>query len=521
MMNLETFRAQFFAGAPRYQWIETLGRGGTGVVYKALDRELGDVVAIKVLLADFGEDDGATVARFKREINLNRRINHPNVARMYEFGTSAGRPYITMEFIPGKELSALVAEETRLPPARAIPILRQILEGTAAAHVQGIVHRDLKSANVLVGEGDLVSILDFGLARMQSSERLTIDAVVLGTPHYISPEQALGKPADARSDIYSIGVIAFETLSGSLPFPADSVLAIAMKHVTDPIPGNLALCRDVSLRLRGAVHKALAKNPDDRFQSAEAFDEELGRVEEELRRGAGQEAVPTLEVQRPHGAPAAAAGPSPVDTTTPVVRHRPRPKRPVISEPLPAPGPARAHAGPAWGVPPQPPLPPSRQPYQPFQPFQPPPPPPPPPQPQPPGRKPAVFVVNGDGAVRIPAAAALAASGCTAVEAKTGEEALQLLVDHPADAVVIDVALPGMDGFEVSRILRRQPALRELPIVLLAHQPDRRQTALANQVGATDLLPRPLSDRDLVGRVWRYLTARGFSRDEARAPVRR
>ena len=125
-MNLDTFRIQFFEGAPRYEWLETLGRGGMGVVFKARDLVLDEVVAIKVLYGHVAEDDGAIVARFKREISLNRRVKHPNVARMYDFGTGGGHPFITMEFVPGKDLQTLVMEEGRIPPARALPILRQI-----------------------------------------------------------------------------------------------------------------------------------------------------------------------------------------------------------------------------------------------------------------------------------------------------------------------------------------------------------------------------------------------------------
>ena len=246
-MNLDTFRTQFFAATPRYEWLETLGRGGMGVVFKAKDLVLDEVVAIKVLYGNVSDDDGAILARFKREISLNRRVKHPNVARMYDFGTGGGHPYITMEFVPGKDLQTLVLEEGRIPPARALPILRQICLGTHAAHEQGIVHRDLKSQNIIVGAEDAVSILDFGLARGALDERLTLEAVVLGTPHYISPEQAMGQPADARSDVYSIGIIAFEMLTGVLPFTADSALGIAMKQISEPVPGNLSLYPDVSV----------------------------------------------------------------------------------------------------------------------------------------------------------------------------------------------------------------------------------------------------------------------------------
>ena len=255
-----------------------------GVVFKARDLVLDEVVAIKILYGHVADDDGAIVARFKREISLNRKVKHPNVARMYDFGTGGGHPFITMEFVPGKDLQTLVLEEGRIAPARALPILRQICLGTQAAHEQGIVHRDLKSQNIIVGEGDTVSILDFGLARGLVDEKLTLDAVVLGTPHYISPEQAMGEPADARSDIYSLGIIAFEMLAGVLPFTADSALGIAMKQISEPVPGNLSLYPDVSPGLRNAVHRALEKRREDRFQSASELEAAFARAEERADR---------------------------------------------------------------------------------------------------------------------------------------------------------------------------------------------------------------------------------------------
>lgn len=277
-MNLDTFRTQFFAGAPRYEWLQDLGRGGMGVVFKAKDLELDEVVAIKVLYGHTGDDDGAILARFKREISLNRKVKHPNVARMYDFGSRGGHPYITMEFVPGKDLQTLILEEGRIPPDRAIGILRQICQGTQAAHEQGIVHRDLKSQNIIVGARDVVSILDFGLARGSVDEKLTQEAVVLGTPHYISPEQAMGQPADARSDLYSIGIIAFEMLSGVLPFTADSALGIAMKQISEPVPGNLSLYPEIPQRLREVVHRALAKRREERPTSAAILDAAFARA---------------------------------------------------------------------------------------------------------------------------------------------------------------------------------------------------------------------------------------------------
>ncbi|HYN43809.1 MAG TPA: serine/threonine-protein kinase [Thermoanaerobaculia bacterium] len=532
-MNLDTFRIQFFASAPRYEWLELLGRGGMGVVFKARDLVLDEIVAIKILYGHVADDDGAVVARFKREISLNRKVKHPNVARMYDFGTSDGHPYITMEFIPGKDLQTLILEEGRIAPSRALPILRQICLGTQSAHEQGIVHRDLKSQNIIVGEGDRVSILDFGLARGLVDDKLTLDAVVLGTPHYISPEQAMGQPADARSDIYSLGIIAFEMLAGVLPFTADSALGIAMKQISEAVPGNLSLYPDVSPRLSEAVHRALEKRREDRFQSASELEAAFARAAEEkfapaaaLGGDAKSRAIDEVLADLDAAARSrrAAAG-ADVDTRTPLVQRH------MQSGPAsPAPPVDAAHAAHAPQAPPSPapvsrpetvapPTVPSARFSLPQRSVPPPPAPAPavaPAPPRPTGR-PTVFLVLADGAERISMGKALADSGCIAVEARSGEEVLDLLMSRMPDAVVMDVVLPKADGFEVARILKATPIFARVPVLLLGTRVDRSQENFARQVGASDILARPVAERDLVARTWRLLGPLGFYRDEVQS----
>ena len=289
-------------------------------------------------------------------------MKHPNVARMYDFGTGGGHPYITMEFIPGKDLQTLILEEGRIAPARALPILRQICLGTQAAHEQGIVHRDLKSQNIIVGDGRRRRRSSTSASRAALvDEKLTLDAVVLGTPHYISPEQAMGQPADARSDIYSIGIIAFEMLTGVLPFTADSALGIAMKQISEPVPGNLSLYPDVSPRLRAAVHRALEKRREDRFQSASDLEAALARAAEARARAApgrrrrGDEPRDRRRPRRTSTPPPAARREAPA----PAAPRRSDARRPAHgpgSRPLPAPArpPPAPPAAAAARVPPPP-----------------------------------------------------------------------------------------------------------------------------------------------------------------------
>ena len=521
-MNLDTFRAQFFATVPRYEWLSLLGRGGMGVVFKAKDLVLDEVVAIKVLYGHVTDDDGAIVARFKREISLNRKVKHPNVARMYDFGTSDGHPFITMEFIPGKDLQTLVLEAGRIAPARALPILRQICLGTQSAHEQGIVHRDLKSQNIIVGEQDRVSILDFGLARGLVDEKLTLDAVVLGTPHYISPEQAMGEQADARSDIYSLGIIAFEMLTGELPFTADSALGIAMKQISEPVPGSLSLYPDVSPALRSTVHRTLEKRREDRFQSASDLEAAFASAEEETTAPATQpagdarsraidEILADLDTAARLRRTTATGAP---DTRTPLVQRHP-PGAPRLTPP-----PFAAAFAPPPAVPETPPSPVAPPTVPTARVTRPQPSAPPPamvPAPPRPTGRPTVFIVLADGADRISMGKALGDSGCNAVEARSGEEVLDLLMSRLPDAVVMDVALPKADGFEVARILKATPIFARVPVLLLGTRVDRAQENFARQVGASDILARPVSEREIVERTWRLLGPLGFYRDEVQS----
>ncbi len=473
-MNLERLRQRFFEGLIRYRWQETIGRGGMGIVFKAQDLDLDDVVAIKVLSPDWETDDQQLLLRFKREINLNRKIKHPNVARIHDFGMSGDFPFITMEYVPGHDLRTIIQLEGKLPQARAISILRQISLGTEAAHKLGIIHRDLKSQNVMVEDNGAVAILDFGLARGKMNEQLTLDSVMVGTPHYMSPEQALGRPTDARSDVYSIGVMAYEILTGKVPYDGESPLVIAMKHVSEPAPEDLRHATNVSPELIAIVYKALAKNPDARFASAADLEAELAMLHPFE---SGQ--VPS--VSAPHPAISVSATSTPSAPGMPVETPASRDTHPRIAPiPTPAlPSPALSATSGAMPV-------------------------------EPKNRPPVVLVVEGDAKERKRLADALGRHACRTLEAKNGPEALELLLKDTVDLVLMDIGLPGMDGFDVTRVIKAQAATTALPVVLTAARLDRSHFAFAIQTGATDVMAKPLQTEAVVGRLWHILTHHGF-----------
>ncbi|MCM3875963.1 MAG: serine/threonine-protein kinase [Thermoanaerobaculia bacterium] len=481
-MNLERLRQRFFEGLTRYRWQETVGRGGMGIVFKAQDLDLDDVVAIKVLSPDWETDDQQLLLRFKREINLNRKIKHPNVARIHDFGMSNDFPYITMEYVPGQDLRTVIQLEGKLPQARAISILRQIALGTEAAHKLGIIHRDLKSQNVMLEENGAVAILDFGLARGKTNEQLTLDSVMVGTPHYMSPEQALGRPTDARSDVYSIGVMAYELLTGKVPFDGESPLVIAMKHVSEQPPDGLRQVTTVSPELVAIVYKALAKEPAQRFATAADLEAELAMLHPFE---SGQ--VPA--VSGPHVSVEAAASPS-------------APGAPIQS--LAGRGTHPELGSMATPVMPTPALPVGTSATPPIEIK---------------ARPPVILLVEVDAKERKRLADVLGRHGCRALEAKDGPEALQRLLQDTVDLVLMDVALPGMDGFDVTRVIKAQASSTALPVVLTSARLDRSHFAFAIQTGATDVLAKPLQSEAVIGRLWHILTHHGFQPPPGNEPV--
>lgn len=259
--------------AERYLIQEVLGRGGMGVVYKARDQKLDEVVALKVLSAAALSGDDSPLERFKQEIKLARRITHRNVLRTHDLGESAGLPYISMEYIDGVTLKELVTRKGALPSAVGLRIAKQICLGLEAAHEQGVVHRDIKPQNMLIlPETGEVKIMDFGIARAQAMEGvagLTSAGTVLGTPDYMPPEQAQGTPADFRSDIYSLGVVLFEIFTGRLPFTGETPLSVVMGHVQKPVPRPRSVNPGLPADVEAVVLRCLEKNPTRRYARAE------------------------------------------------------------------------------------------------------------------------------------------------------------------------------------------------------------------------------------------------------------
>jgi CheY-like chemotaxis protein/predicted Ser/Thr protein kinase len=466
-VKLESFRRRFFEALPRYEWTGTIGHGGIGVVFKAFDRELEETVALKVLSPDLGRDENALLARFKREVALNRKIKHPNVARMYDYGIAGDYPFITMELIDGEDLWTLIGKRRRYPAAEAVPIVRQIARGASAIHRLGILHRDLKSQNVIIDRHGAAVILDFGLARGSWDPGLTMASVLLGTPQYMSPEQALGEALDERADLYSIGVIAWEMLTGRTPFQGESPVATAMMHVHEPFPDIRELVPGIPSDLVAVLARTLARKREDRFSSALELDDALALCDT-------GPAAPLSEDRIP---PEAEAFLSEVEVAIDSIilpreaRATPRGEAPRT---LVAPRPRRRH--------------------------------------------PVVLVVEKEVRDLLKLATALCVTGCRTLEVTTAEEALETALSRKVDLVVMDTRLPGMDGFDVARILKSIPRVAHLPVLLLASSPDRALHAFALQSGAADLLPKPVSQALLEERTWELLRRRGFSRPPEGAP---
>jgi beta-lactam-binding protein with PASTA domain/tRNA A-37 threonylcarbamoyl transferase component Bud32 len=267
----------------RYRIIGHVGSGGMADVYRAEDTHLERTVALKLLYRRFAQDQ-EFVERFRREASAAAALQHPNVVSVYDRGEYDGTYYIAMEFCEGKSLKEVIAREAPLDPQRAIELTKTILLAARFAHRRGVIHRDLKPHNVIIGPGgpgDGVKVADFGIARAGASEITEVGAI-MGTAQYLSPEQAQGHAVNEASDLYSLGVVLFEMLTGRPPFEGDSAVAIALKHVNQPPPSPREFRPELPPELEAVVLKALAKRPEDRYLDADSFIRDLETVEQVL-----------------------------------------------------------------------------------------------------------------------------------------------------------------------------------------------------------------------------------------------
>jgi serine/threonine protein kinase len=268
----------------RYVIQARLGRGGMGTVYRAYDRALEEDVALKVMTAD-ATVDPELARRFRSEIRLARKIAHRNVCRIYEYGEEAGRRFISMELIDGTDIRRRLRERGPLPPAEAYDVAMQVAAGLEAIHEAGIVHRDLKTPNVMRDAQGRVKVMDFGIAKRFDADApsmgMTGTGHVVGTPEYMSPEQARAEKIDSRSDIYALGVVIFELFTGDLPFRADTPMAVLLKHLHEPPPLEGPRAAALPIALRPVLARALAKEPAERHASMRELIADLGRARDQ------------------------------------------------------------------------------------------------------------------------------------------------------------------------------------------------------------------------------------------------
>jgi len=307
----------------RYELGEVLGFGGMSEVHLARDVRLHRDVAVKVLRADLARDPSFYL-RFRREAQNAAALNHPSIVAVYDTGeaeTAAGPlPYIVMEYVDGVTLRDIVHTEGPLPPRRAIEIIADACQALNFSHKNGIIHRDVKPANIMISTTNAVKVMDFGIARAiaDSGNSVTQTAAVIGTAQYLSPEQARGDPVDQRSDVYSLGCVLYEILTGEPPFTGDSPVSVAYQHVReDPVPPSKRH-EGISADLDAVVLKALAKNPENRYQTAAEMRADLVRV----HNGEPPEAPKVLTDGQRRRGPAHRPSASPGRT-----RHRPRSHR--------------------------------------------------------------------------------------------------------------------------------------------------------------------------------------------------
>jgi tetratricopeptide (TPR) repeat protein len=277
--NLEAILEVGTVLAGRYQILQMLGLGGMGAVYKAQDKELDRVIALKVIRPEIARHPEA-LARFRQELLTARQVTHKNVVRIFDIGESDGIKFITMEFVAGRDLRSILEERGQLPPTEAIAIMRQVCAALAAAHAENVIHRDLKPGNVMRDEQGRIVVMDFGLARtVDDSANMTRTGAIVGTVEYMSPEQALAGKLDARSDLFTIGLIFYELLTGKIPYKADSALASLIKRTQERAIPAAELDSTIPKALSDILSKCLERDPGQRYQTAQEIIDRLDEFE--------------------------------------------------------------------------------------------------------------------------------------------------------------------------------------------------------------------------------------------------
>ena len=266
----------------RYQIIKSIGEGGMANVYLAYDTILDRNVAVKILRGDLATDE-KFVRRFQREALSASSLSNPNIVEVYDVGEDNGEYYIVMEYVEGKHLKNLLKKRGKLTVPEVIDIVLQITNGLSVAHDSYIIHRDIKPQNILILDNGLIKITDFGIAVAMNATQLTQTNSVMGSVHYLPPEQASGKGATLQSDIYSIGILMYELLTGKLPFKGDNAVEIALKHLKEPMPSIRDEIPDIPQSVENIILKATAKNPKNRYADAREMHEDLKTCLDESR----------------------------------------------------------------------------------------------------------------------------------------------------------------------------------------------------------------------------------------------
>jgi serine/threonine protein kinase len=264
--------------AGRYEIIDCIASGGMATVYRGWDYHTDRFVAIKALrLADVAAGDPFAVERFRREAQAAARVTHPNIVAIYDFVEDLGGLFLIMEYVDGLTLKQFIAGRGSLSPPRALAIAEQVCAGLAAAHAHGVVHRDVKPQNILLTADGRARLTDFGIVQLADREALTHSGIVLGTADYLAPEQACGETVTPVADLYALGIVLFEMLTGVLPFTGANPVAVAMRHANEQVPSLRAVAPDLSPAIEQVVRGAVMKDPRKRYQSAAQMGRELRR----------------------------------------------------------------------------------------------------------------------------------------------------------------------------------------------------------------------------------------------------